>query len=261
VSIVTHGRLCAPERLRQRHVGGHLERRSGQPGDAGAREPLDELRPLQARAGADVDEGRDQPGEQDRPDAGGGDAQRRQHAEQQRRDHDDGDDAAGPGGLAGRAVGVARDLPERGAQDPSAVQREPRQQVEPGDQAVGDGDDRGEQEGQAVRLEQLDAGQPETGQQQRHHGPDDGDGVLPARRLRRLGDLGQAGQEGDGDAAHRQAERTGHHAVPDLVQQHAEQQQHREGGRAEVRRRGPEAVGQGRPVDQDDEAGEQQPGR
>jgi hypothetical protein len=43
-------------------------------------------------------------------------------------------------------------------------------------------------------------------------------------------------------------------AVADLVQQHAEQQQHGEGGRADVGASRAEAVGQRRPVAEDDEA-------
>ena len=159
---------------------------------------------------------------------------------------------------------ASRVLPDDGPQHASAVQGEPRDQVEEGQGQV----DRAQPVPQGGDPLQSppgeDADRVEEGRQRRaRQRAGDGDLELVGGTVRLPGDLRHAAEDEQGDRLHRDAVVEGHHAVPQLVEEHrGEKEKARDDAEGEVLRAGParmlagELGGEGEgDQDEDDEPG------
>src|SRR6185437_9425490 len=256
--------VCVPgpaQRLGDRQVGRHRDRRADQRADLQRRQPGRHRRGGQRLGRADPDERRQQAGQQHVADAQRAVGGHRDHRtdEHHHRHH-----PTAPGGDPGAGQLVAGDLPGAGPDQPAAVQRQPGQQVEhrhrqvapdqqedddPGDRAAGD--DR-QQAGRPGREHQAD-------QRSGHR-----DQVFLGRVVGLLLDLRHAAEQEDHHPLDRQAEGQADRRVAELVGEQGDREQHREGEGHRVGPGGADAVDG--PLDQlgvgdRDQQGDEHPGR
>ena len=157
-------------------------------------------------------------------------------------------------------VGFFGDLPDDGPQHAAAVERQAGQQVEDGHDDVGHHELPDQRAGHPVRrdLGQAPADRAECqGKRRARAGHDElaaGGRCLPL-------DLRDAAERVEQDAAHRQAEAPGHHRVGQLVHEHGDVEQDHEGGGDHVPRVAAQRGGQVVGVDDDEDAGDDEPVR
>ncbi len=251
---------AAAQRLGQGRVRGDRDRAPGQVAGGQFRQAGAHPGRAQRGGGVHPDERAQQHRPHDREDAGGG-APQHPGVDERQRDHHGPQDPARPRRRDRAGQGAPGERPHTRAQDPTAVQRQPGQQVEDAHQEVGHPQLPHQHPDDGVGGRQQVADEPGRGQDQRQQRTAEGDPELLARLLGLAFDLRDPAEHVEGDAAHRQPVVARDHAVREFVHQHRGVQQH---GEDEGHQVGGGAQGQGvldhRLVEQGEQDRDDRPG-